>query len=148
MTLQRRAKVDRKPFFGFGEDGRCFYSATEADNAPTRFAIALVGSIRAGYLGPMDVVVRLSREPEFLRRPWNTALVGNWSTLTRWDEWPVAWASNPLTEFVRSHGGSYPWVGDPWAWRKSCEAAAAHHGYVVRVATPGDVRGMLEGIGL
>ena len=139
-----KAPSDPKTHWGFNETGSYFRSEIPVQNSITRFARQLVTQIREEYLSPFDVSVMIRRE----------SYQNSFRSLEQWGErhrfwlWPLASATSPLDEFVRSLGGKHPWLTDEYSWTAMCDACEKKYGLESRLVSPKDINQLVSSIGV
>lgn len=134
MAIGRRKPPAGDPppgHVGFGWDGGLILSSIPIENKPTRLYVQLRGEVVTEMLAPADVIYRLRDAEKALAGCFSVDAIQSWSQLVRFDQWPNAAASRPLESAIRSFGGRFPWLSDPYAWTRRCEDAARRHGYVM-----------------
>lgn len=108
MSFKTNTSQDAKVFHGFTADGACFQSPEPVDNLATRAVNELVRKIRAGHLRPDETVLEISHQPQAAQRMFPLDVLGNWSTLGEYWQWPLAWTGNSATSALKYAGARCP----------------------------------------
>ena len=113
----------------FTPDGSCFPSDQVPDNLPTRAIQHLLRKQLEGDLRPDEMVLEISRQPEAVQRMFPIPILAQWSTLSEYWQWPMAWASNPATSVLKHRGAGVPVEAkDEKPWLERVLHARRRHG--------------------
>jgi hypothetical protein len=113
---------DEKPYWGFNSAGCVFRSAVQVDNAVTRTAKEVMALVKAELWTPSDVVMDLSRRPEWFQVAFGHETAAAWSVLDQFYQWSGAQWGSGLANYIRNQGGAVPpWTADENAWSAECD---------------------------
>ncbi len=131
---------------GFRSDGSVIRSETPIENAITGQARELARLVAAGDTTPAEVVMGLTTRPEWFVKLWPENVVRSWMDLDRMEQWPCAYTTSSLHQYVKHGGSAVPlWLADENAWQERCDRWEQAHVAESRYGYAAARMGLLEG---
>ena len=114
--------------YAFTPDGSCYPTEMPTDNLHSRAMEYLVRKVREGHLRPDETVLEISHQPETVQRMFPIPVLTQWSTLSSYWQWPLAWSSNPAASTIKHAGAGVPVdPKDEKAWLERLQHARRIH---------------------
>jgi hypothetical protein len=137
-----------KPHWGFSTEGKFFRSEVPVDNLATKITLEILDGIKRNLWSPAEVILELTRKPDWYQKLWPYWLTGTWGGLDRYHLWPLAPESNSVTSFLKRHGTPQgPWLEDEKAWAAACDRYERQHGLSSRAVKTESLSDLVGGIG-
>ena len=129
MAIRRRAESGPVPVYcGFRDDGSSFAAKEPVDNACTRAMRYLVDLQRKANLRPDEMVLEISRQPEFVQSMFGNQLLTQWSVFDQYWQWALCWTGTSAASTLKYRAAGVPTFGyDEEGWKARCAHAARIH---------------------